>query len=151
LPVKLSCCPQSSAGWFTGSPKMAVADLVKALGYEGSSNFIQGSGLEEVVGYSYVFRRAKSTCHLHGVYSLSERGQEKAGGVLVPLVYVCEATEENPAPVIHRRVWNQNVAPFILVERRGNVYLYSGFQYVNPDQQDQRDNQTAGVLRAIQE
>ena len=52
---------------------MVIADLVKALGYEESPNFIQGSGLEEVPSYSYVFRRAKATCHLHGVYTLSEK------------------------------------------------------------------------------
>jgi methylase of polypeptide subunit release factors len=129
---------------------MPVADLLKDLGYEGAPNFIQGSGLEEVAGYSYVFRRAKSTCHLHGVYTLSEKGQQKAGGTLVPLVYVCEATDKNPAPVIYQRVWNQNVAPFILVETRGNVYLYSGFRYDGP-QDDSQGTPTVGVLRAVEE
>jgi hypothetical protein len=128
---------------------MPVADLLKALGYEGSPNFIQGTGLEEVAGYSYVFRRAKSTCHLHGVYTLNEKGQGTAGGTLVPLVYVCEATDTNPAPVIHQRVWNQNVTPFILVETRGNVYLYSGFRYDGPPDKSESTPET-GVLRAVE-
>src|SRR5690349_5936020 len=126
---------------------MAVADLVKALGYDSSPNFIQGAGLEEVSGYSYVFRRAKSTCELHGVYTLLEKVQEKDRGTLVPLVYVCKASEENPAPTIYRRVWNQNVAPFILVERGGSVYLYSGFRYVEASQEGEPVEGTAGILR----
>ena len=130
---------------------MAIADLVKALGYDESPNFIQGAGLEEVSGYSYVFRRAKSTCELQGVYTLFEKVQEKDSGTLVPLVYVCKASEENPAPTIYRRVWNQNVAPFILVERGGSVYLYSGFQYVEAPQEDEPVEGTAGILRAVKE
>lgn len=130
---------------------MAVADLVKALGYDGSPNFLQGAGLEEVPGYAYFFRRAKSTCELHGVYTLFEKVQKKDTGTLIPLVYVCKASEENPAPTIYRRVWNQNVVPFILVERGGSVYLYSGFQYVEAPQDYEPVEGTAGILRAVKE
>lgn len=130
---------------------MPVADLVKALGYEGSPNFIKGRGLEEVAGYSYVFRRAKSTCRLHGVYTLSEKGQGKTGGPLVPLVYVCQATDKETAPVIHRRVWNQNVTPFILIETLGNVYLYSGFRYEGPPEDKPESTPATGVLRSVKE
>jgi len=66
-------------------------------------------------------------------------------------VYVCEASDENPARLIHQRVWNQNVAPFILVETRGNVYLYSGFRYESPSEDEAEQASTTGVLRSVAE
>ena len=65
-------------------------------------------------------------------------------------MYVCEATDKDPALVIHQRVWNQNVAPFILVETRGTVYLYSGFRYDLPPKNEPADA-SGGVLRSVEE
>ncbi len=128
---------------------MPVTDLIRALGYKDSPNFIHGSALEAIPAYSYVFRRAQSTCQLRGVYTLSEMA--RGGGTVVPLVYVCEATDKDSPPVIHQRVWNQNVVPFILVEKHGNVYLYSGFRYDGPPEKEAEEVPTTGVLRAVKE
>ncbi len=107
---------------------MPVGNLLNELGYADSPNFLKGVRLGETAGYSHIFRRAESTCSLQGVYSLAG---EKAGteSNRVPLVYVCDAKNEDDAPLIHRRVWNQNIVPFLLVQTPSDVRLYSGFQY----------------------
>src|SRR6516165_5975871 len=117
---------------------MQTDELLETLGYEESSNFIRGGDLEDAPGYSHIFRRArgKHSCRLVGVYTLREKpesGQDEG----VPLVYVCEADSREQADLIHRRVWNQNVVPFLIVRTPQMVRLYSGFLYVRVgDDQD---------------
>ncbi len=47
----------------------------------------------------------------------------------MPVVYVCEADSEEEAREIHRKVWNQNAVPFLLVISRSWIRLYPGFRY----------------------
>ncbi len=51
----------------------------------------------------------------------------------MPLVYVCEAASDAEAAEIHRFVWNQNVAPFLLMSTPTHFRLYRGFRYDTPD------------------
>lgn len=128
---------------------MQSGELLETLGYGESSNFIQGGDLEDAPGYSHIFRRARGdeNCRLVGVYSLRERTKsDKDEGV--PLVYVCEAESRDQADLIHRRVWNQNVVPFLLVRTPQSVRLYSGFRYGQDDGKD-RTLPEAGVLDAL--
>src|SRR5262249_22968718 len=125
---------------------MALGDLLRKLGYDGSPNFLQGKDLERVPDYAYVFRRAEATCQLRGVYALNEQTGTR-GSTLVPLVYVCEADEEIDERDIHQRVWNQNVVPFVLVQTPNLIRLYSGFQYARPAE-GQQESAREGVLRA---
>lgn len=124
---------------------MPVGDLLNQPGYAGSPNFLEGGRLGETPGYSHIFRRAESTCSLRGVYSLAG---EKSGmnGNRVPPVYVCDARDASQVPVIHRRVWNQNIVPFLLVNSPSEVRLYAGFQYDGPTADSPRPT---GILPAI--
>ncbi|MGO8902992.1 MAG: class I SAM-dependent DNA methyltransferase [Isosphaeraceae bacterium] len=128
---------------------MQTDELLETLGYGGSSNFIQGGDLEDAPGYSHIFRRARGedSCRLVGVYTLRERTKSgKDEGV--PLVYVCDAESREHADLIHRRVWNQNVVPFLVVRTPQIVRLYSGFRYDQGDGQDTA-SPDAGVLDAL--
>ncbi len=128
---------------------MQTDELLKTLGYGESSNFIHGDDLEDAPGYSHIFRRARGeeSCRLVGVYSLRERSKfGKDEGV--PLVYVCEADSQDQADLIHRRVWNQNIVPFLLVRTPRFLRLYSGFHYDNGNDQDTA-SLDAGVLDAL--
>jgi len=75
-----------------------------------------------------VFRKARAECKLHGAYVLNGSAYDKTQGI-VPVVYVCEANSEGEAREIHRKVWNQNAVPFLLVVSQGWVRLYPGFKY----------------------
>ena len=114
--------------------------LIRALGYSESLAFLQGERMNAHFGYAHVFRRARQTCHLQGVYALQDAGS----GNLAPLVYVCKADKKEEASKIHRRVWNQNVAPFVVVSTPQKVLLYPGFRY-RPKNADSEDEPLAVV------
>jgi len=44
-------------------------------------------------------------------------------------VHVAEAKDESAARLIHRRLWNQGMSPFLIVVLPGQVRVYTGFAY----------------------
>ena len=112
------------------------------LGYEDSPNFLRVSGLEgrPFAGLDHAYRKARDECGLHGIYLLrDERRQAET-----PVVFYCRAEDEQAANEIHRKVWNQGVVPFVLVETPRCLRLYSGFR-CNPKGATDRER---GVLAA---
>jgi len=107
---------------------MELNDVLTALEYRGSPNFLQGQSLEADRDFGHIFRKAKIECGLQGVYVLNGSSFEKSRGT-VPVVYVCKAATEAEARQIHQQVWNQNVVPFLLVVSPKWVRLYPGFRY----------------------
>ena len=67
---------------------------------------------------------------------------------VVPLVYVCEAKNDDDAERIHRLVWNQNIAPFLIVVSQKAVRLYSGFRYERANAKKKTAKQ--GLLRVAE-
>jgi hypothetical protein len=114
---------------------MDLNQVLTALQYDTSPNFSSSEALEADRDFGHVFRRARADCRLHGAYVLNAPAYDTSQGA-VPVVYVCEADSESEAREIHRRVWNQNAVPFLLVVSPAWVRLYSGFRYdrnVAPD------------------
>lgn len=107
---------------------MELNAVLKSLEYDQSQNFLRGKALETDRDFGHIFRKAQAECKLRGAYVLNGTSYENSRGT-VPVVYVCEADSENEAREIHRRVWNQNAVPFLLVVSLGWVRLYPGFQY----------------------
>ena len=79
------------------------------------------------------------------MYTLRHR-EEKGRDTVVPVVYVCEAEDECEAERIHKRVWNQNVVPFLILAAPKTIRLYSGFRYER--QQPDAAPEATGLLRA---
>ena len=122
--------------------------VIDELQYSESPNFLRPgpkNSFEDAADFSHVFRRASQHCTLHGVYSLrhSESGSRDS---IVPVVYVCEAANEQQAHEIHRLVWNQNVVPFLIVVSPKEIRLYSGFRYESP--RPDTDPTLSGILEA---
>lgn len=113
---------------------MELNQVLSKLQYLESPNYLQGKALESDRDSGHIFRKALEECGLKGVYVLNGAAFDKSRGN-VPVVYVCQADTEAQAREIHRKVWNQNVVPFVLVVSRGWIRLYRGFQY-NRDEQD---------------
>jgi hypothetical protein len=109
---------------------MQPAELLETLGYAHSANCLQGRELNHAPGFGHVFRRAQETAGLEAVYCLrtppSGLPEAYTRGV-IPVVYVCRAPTLDAADQIHRLVWNQNIAPFVVVLTPTGVRLYSGF------------------------
>mgnify|MGYP006288191205 CR=1 FL=1 len=116
--------------------------VAKALGYDESPNFVVATELEgrPFLGHSHVYRKAHEECGLQGVYLLKAPDRQDE----VPVVFYCQADNEAAAREIHRRVWNQGIVPFILVETPKALRLYSGFRCLPEANTDQE----RGVLEA---
>ncbi|NQU26018.1 MAG: N-6 DNA methylase [Candidatus Nealsonbacteria bacterium] len=83
------------------------------------------TGLITAPDFGHVFRRAKATLALQGVYTL----RSSAEASIVPVVYVCKASSEQQADDFHRLVWNQDVVPFLIAHTPLGIKLYSGFRH----------------------
>ncbi|MCI5217762.1 MAG: SAM-dependent methyltransferase [Candidatus Electrothrix sp. LOE2] len=103
---------------------MNAQDLINHFGYADSNAFLYGEELDKAVEHAHIFRKAQGSCGLQGVYTLKNNNQNN-----IPLVYVCEVTDDKEADIIHRRVWNQDIVPFLLLVSPNHVRLYSGFEY----------------------
>jgi hypothetical protein len=132
--------------------------VLNSLQYHGSPNFLSGQRLESDRDFGHVFRKAQQAeCNLRGAYVLNAAAYDAPQGN-IPVVYICEAKSEIEARQIHRRVWNQNVVPFLLVVSPAWVRLYPGFRYDRDVSRDPREgalqvltdfNQIAGQLGAL--
>lgn len=103
---------------------MQTDELIQSLGYADSPRFLREEGVGQVPQHAQLFRRAFRDCGVRGVYLLRDESELAA-----PAVYVAEAGSASAADEIHRKVWNQNVVPFVLVRTPHDVRLYSGFHY----------------------
>ena len=76
--------------------------------------------------FVHLFERAVESCNLRGVYSCQPPDQPSDRLTdSVPIVYVCEAKDENEAQKIHKQVWNQNVVPLRNKSNTGNLQSYT--------------------------
>lgn len=108
------------------------------------------------MGFGHIFRRAKEPkdenspkreprWQLDGVYGIRE--STDAAGRFTPIVYICSAKDEAAASELHRLLWNQDVAPYIIVHTVKGLRVYSGFAY-SPKAKKAADT---GVIQALTE
>jgi hypothetical protein len=129
---------------------MVVDELLSELGYDDSPNFLRADrarDFSQTIDYGQILRRAAEHCRLKGVYALRQKRKE-AHETVVPLVYLCEAKSDEDAERIHRSVWNQNIAPFLIVVSQKAIRLYSGFRYERAN--DAAKTPKQGLLRAAE-
>ena len=89
-------------------------DAARILGYKDSPNFLLAEeDFPHAQELGYILRKAKAECGLQGVYTLRP---ENANASPIPVLYFCQATTEAEANQIHKRVWNQGIVPFVLVQ-----------------------------------
>jgi len=120
---------------------MNSQQLINKLGYKDNPVFLQGRRLREHHGYSFFFTQAEKQdhCNLKGVYTLlGSPDKLSSSSSLTPVVYVCEANNETEAGKIHKRVWNQNIVPFLIVVTPKNIRFYSGFEYDSKKNDEER-------------
>jgi hypothetical protein len=111
---------------------MPLVNLLKTLGYGDSPNFLCKGGrdrdVESAPAFGHIFRLAAEKRGLVGVYTLRDPSQ-RSDVPPVPVLYLCEAPNDEEADKTHRLVWNQDVVPFLVVSTPDSVRLYSGFEY----------------------
>lgn len=134
---------------------MTLEDLLSQLGYAGSPCFLKRGDerFETELGYGHIFRRAqerkkdpKDTTpprwRAEGVYGVREMQEPYR---FTPLVYVCTAPDDSAASELHRLLWNQDVAPYIIVHTTRGLVVYSGFNYG----QSGKKSEWSGVIQAL--
>ena len=84
---------------------MDTQELIAALDYAESPNFLPASRFNEVPVFAHVFRRAERRCALQGVYLLSN--ELASASSATPIVYVAKAESREAADLIHRQVWKK--------------------------------------------
>lgn len=139
---------------------MTLEELLHSLGYDGSPCFLKRDDgvFETEMGYGHIFRRAKESqapqapqattpprWQAEGVYGIRESAHPT--GRFTPIVYVCSAKDDDAAAELHRLLWNQDVAPYIIVYTIRGVSVYSGFNY-SPEAKKAKDQ---GILAALTE
>ena len=121
---------------------MSNTTVLESLGYLQSPNFIDRTevGKTSSTRFSHIYRKAVEDCGLRGVYVLNDRQRNFD----VPIVFYCKASSEAEARLIHQRIWNQDVAPFVLVETHSTIRLYCGFRF----SRQAGDDRARGILEA---
>lgn len=104
---------------------MSTSTLLEQLGYLGSPDYLPADRLDEIEQYAHTLSRARNAFDLDGVYFLRDQDTEQ----YTPVVYIARANHDRHAADIHKAVWNQNVAPFLLINTPEHLHLYSGFHY----------------------
>jgi hypothetical protein len=130
------------------SETIELSDLLGVLEYDQSPHFLTGEALRLDRDFGHLYRKAEQGCSLQGVYAL-QGVDSSAPGSNTPVVYVCDASSVAEADLIHRRVWNQNIVPFLLVRCPREVRLYSGFKYKRDASGEAKGTEaSSGILRA---
>ena len=135
---------------------MTLEELLSSLGYNGSPCFLRrGDGrFESEMGCGHIFRRAREPKDVEnpkraprwqaeGVYGIRESADPTSR--FTPVVYICSAKDESAAAELHRLLWNQDVAPYIIVHTTAGQRVYSGFNY-SPRAKKQEET---GVLQEL--
>jgi hypothetical protein len=132
--------------------------ILNSLHYSSSPNFIVGDALDMDRDFGHIFRKARAECNLQGAYVLNAAAYGNSNGS-VPVVYVCRADSEAEAREIHRKVWNQNAVPFLIVVSAKWIRLYPGFRFERDVRADplygalqvlENFNQVVGHIKALQ-
>ncbi len=132
----------------------SLEDLLFTLGYEGSPCFLRrGDGrFETELGCGHIFRRAEDSLNpksprwrAEGVYGIRESTDDL--GRFTPIVYVCTAIDEEAASELHRLLWNQDVAPYVIVHSAKGTSVYSGFRYDG----SAKTSEGRGIIAALED
>ena len=117
---------------------MTFADLKAALGFADAPLYREDEGGDMVAPEDQHLVRAARSAGVKGTFFF--RTSPESG--YRPAVHLAEAADGNAARLIHRRLWNQGVNPFLIVLLPGEVRVYSGFEY-HPT------NERTGLLKTL--
>lgn len=110
----------------------SLAALLQALGYNTASGWIPAEVFDSLTTHRFALQQARLEMNLVGAFSLMRSGE---GGSIfsTPLVYVAVAASPAEAQEIHRKVWSQGLAPFLLIATPDAIVLCPGFTFAQND------------------
>ncbi|ORE89464.1 hypothetical protein ATO7_06275 [Oceanococcus atlanticus] len=105
--------------------------LLEILGYDTSRGWLPANEFDQIVGPVSALRRARdhmNVCGAFGTWQTLRRsdGQQR----FTPFLFIAEAKDDDTAKtVVHRRVWSQGLAPFLIISTPKYVYISEGYHF----------------------
>jgi hypothetical protein len=109
-----------------------VEQLLGRLGYSVAAGWVPAADFGALTTHRFAMQQARHEMSVIGAFCLKRRaGLSEA--IATPLVYVAQANDANAAQEVHRKVWSQGLAPFLLVATPSGVAQCPGFSYSQQD------------------
>jgi N-6 DNA Methylase len=102
-----------------------ISAVLELLGYDTSSGYVQSINFGQLKRHRFHLIQCAQHMNVVGAFGLGSA----SGGTFTPVVLIAQANDEAEAQHIHRLVWSQGLAPFLLVATRDGVYVCGGFAY----------------------
>ena len=111
--------------------------LATALGYTGDFGYIHADAFADQPNHRHELRLAAQLMNVRAAFGLwtgregSLRGPERAR--FTPLVFLAEVADAEHAKSVHRSVWSQGLAPYLITVSADMVWVCQGFAYSSTD------------------
>lgn len=111
--------------------------IAEKLGYSQDRGFVAASAFAHQPNHRHALRLAAQDMGVRAAFGLWTGPEGALNGPdhrrYTPLVYLAEATDVADAQRIHRSVWSQGLAPYLIVRSPDRVWLCQGFAYSASD------------------
>lgn len=111
--------------------------LASLLGYDGDPGYIRADAFAQQPNYRHALRLAAQLMHVRAAFGLWTGGEGALLGPdrtrFTPLVYLAEVTNSEQAQQVHRSVWSQGLAPYLLAASPDRVWICQGFAFSSTD------------------
>lgn len=117
--------------------KSPIELIAKLLGYEGDAGFVMSPDFANLPNHKHALRVAKTSMSVGAAFglwtggngALASSGRER----FTPLVYLASVQDEDDAKHVHRSVWSQGLAPYLIIVSASSVWFCQGFGYSGTD------------------
>lgn len=107
--------------------------LASALGYDGDPGYIRAAAFADQPNHRHELRLAAQMMSVRAAFGLWSGRQGALCGPdrarFTPLVFLAEVTDAKHAQCVHRSVWSQGLAPYLIAVSTDSVWVCQGFAY----------------------
>jgi len=111
--------------------------LAGLLGYEGDIGYVRSDAFPQQPNHRHALRLAAQLMQVRAAFGLwtgregALLGPDRAR--FTPLVYLAQVADATQAQHVHRSVWSQGLAPYLLAASADRVWICQGFAYSSTD------------------
>jgi hypothetical protein len=111
--------------------------LANSLGYAGDPGFIRSDAFARQPNHRHALRLASQFMQVRAAFGLwtgregALLGPDRAR--FTPLVYLADVADAEQAQQVHRSVWSQGLAPYLLAASADRVWICQGFAFSSID------------------
>jgi hypothetical protein len=110
--------------------RQPLKKLCAFLGYDNDPGFLDASTFSKAFGSIHSLCAAAAYANVEASFGVWEQGfNDQSPARFVPLVYLAHASNKAEARRVHRWVWSQGIAPWLLIEVAGNILICPGFDF----------------------